>query len=38
VLTYAFAAAAISRIESDALRNQVIGAIRALAPAELGDL
>ncbi|MYN12045.1 Fe-S cluster assembly protein SufD [Pusillimonas sp. TS35] len=38
VLTYAFAAEAISRIGADALRNRVIGAIRALAPAELGDL
>ncbi|TKR53483.1 Fe-S cluster assembly protein SufD [Allopusillimonas ginsengisoli] len=39
VLTYAFAAEAIARIESDLLRQRVIGAIQALAPenAALGD-
>lgn len=39
VLTYAFAAEAITRIESDPLRQRVVGAIRALAPAnaQLGD-
>lgn len=40
VLTYAFAAEAVGRIESDVLRRRVIGAIRSLVPggAELGEL
>ncbi len=38
VLTYAFAAEAITRIASEPLRGRVADAIRALAPAELGDL